>query len=187
MTNQIDFVYGQAICYSGFRDGQSPEIGVFPSYHEILEDLMILQGKWKYLRLYDCDQHSKTVLEVIRKEKLDFKVMLGAYIVAEVNNEGCPWGGMYEERQLIDNKKANQRKIDEVILLANEFKGIVFSLSAGNEATVDWTDHLVPVESVIDYVKQLQEQTNLPVTFCENYLPWLNKLKPLAEIGRAHV
>ncbi|MEI2710591.1 MAG: hypothetical protein V9E96_16495 [Chitinophagaceae bacterium] len=42
-----------------------------------------------------------SVLEVIQKEQLNFKVMLGAYIEAEMNNFGCPWGGgVYDEDQL---------------------------------------------------------------------------------------
>ena len=43
---------GKAICYSGFRDGQNPG-GIYPSYDEIKEDLLILHNYWKYLRLYD--------------------------------------------------------------------------------------------------------------------------------------
>jgi predicted transcriptional regulator len=39
----------------------------------------------------------KEVLEVIQNENLDFRVMLGAYIGAEMNNFGCPWGGSYSE------------------------------------------------------------------------------------------
>ena len=53
------------------------------------------------------------VLEVIRKEKLDFKVMLGAYIVAEANNYGCPWGGSYSEEQLLENKATNVNQTDQ--------------------------------------------------------------------------
>ena len=85
---------GKAICYSGFREGQHPE-GIFPSYERDKRRLIDTSRHWKYLRLYDCDQHAETVLDVIQKEKLDFKVMLGAYIVAEMNNFGCPWGGAY--------------------------------------------------------------------------------------------
>jgi len=33
---------GRAICYSGFREGQSPA-GIFPSYDEVKEDLLLLQ------------------------------------------------------------------------------------------------------------------------------------------------
>ena len=62
---------GKAICYSGFREGQEPG-GIVPSYDEIKEDLLMLHNHWKYLRLYDCDEHSDIVLEVILKEKLNF-------------------------------------------------------------------------------------------------------------------
>jgi exo-beta-1,3-glucanase (GH17 family) len=41
-----------AICYSGFRDGQSPDTGVYPSKEEIASDLSLLQGRWEALRLY---------------------------------------------------------------------------------------------------------------------------------------
>ena len=178
---KVHFEFGRAICYSGFREGQSPDLGIFPSYEEIKEDLMILHGHWKYLRLYDCDKHSEIVLQIIKEEELDFKVMLGAYVAAEVSNPNCPWGGEYNEKDLRRNKKLNQRRIDKLIRLANEYPEIIFSLSTGNEATVDWTDHLVPVESVIEYVRQVKAQTSQPVTFCENYLPWLEKIESLVE------
>jgi exo-beta-1,3-glucanase (GH17 family) len=172
---------GKAICYSGFREGQSPDNGVFPSYEQVKEDLLLLQGHWKYLRLYACDRHSEIVLEVIRNENLDFNVMLGAYITAEVSNPNCPWGGVYNEKDLRRNKKLNLRRIKKLIKLANEYPDIIFSLSTGNEATVDWTDHLVPVKSVIEYVRMVKAATKQPVTFCENYLPWLNKIKSLVK------
>lgn len=171
--------YGNAICYSGFREGQHPA-GKFPTYEEIKEDLLLLQNHWKYLRLYDCDQHAVTVLEVIKNEKLDFKVMLGAYIVAEMNNFGCPWGGgVYTEEELIANKAKNNYQIKKLITLANKYPNIIFSLSAGNEACVDWTDHYVPVESVINYVRMIKQGAKQPVTFCENYVPWITKLHDL--------
>lgn len=179
-TKELNIEAGKAICYSGFREGQQPG-GTCPSYEEIKEDLLMLQNEWKYLRLYDCDAHSATVLEVIQKEQLNFKVMLGAYIVAEVNNFGCPWGGSYSEEQLTENKEQNVTQIKKLIQWANQYPEIICSLSAGNEACVDWTDHYVPVQSVIYYVKMIKKGAKQPVTFCENYLPWLDKLKDLAE------
>ena len=177
----LPFEYGQAICYSGFREGQHPG-GRYPSYKQIKEDLLILHKNWKYLRLYDCDEHGERVLDVIRNEKLDFQVMLGAYIVAEMNNFGCPWGGgVYSESVLKNNRMQNIKRIEKLIRLANSYPDIVFSLSAGNEACVDWTDHYVPVDHVIEYVNQIKQGVKQPVTFCENYVPWLGKLKPLAD------
>ncbi len=170
---------GRAICYSGFREGQQPG-GICPSYDEVKEDLLLLQKNWKYLRLYDCDDHAQVVLDVIQKENLPFQIMLGAYIVAEMNNFGCPWGGgVYTEAELDANRIKNQNQIQKLIALANQYPSIICTLSAGNEACVDWTDHYVSVSSVIDYVKQIKKGAKQPVTFCENYVPWLSKLKPL--------
>ena len=176
---QFGFPVAKAICYSGFRDGQQPG-GVSPSYDEVKDDLLILQKNWKYLRLYDCDTHAETVLQVISKENFDFKIMLGAFIEAEMNNFGCPWGGgVYEEEQLVANRRKNEERIQKLIDWANKFPDIIFSLSVGNEACVDWTDHYVPVKRVIEFVRRVKKSSKQPVTFCENYVPWLSKLKPL--------
>jgi len=172
---------GRAICYSGFRQGQQPG-GVYPGYEEIKEDLMILHGHWKYLRLFDCDEHAKMVLNVIRQEKLDFKLMLGAYIVAEMNNFNCPWnGGVYPEEKLELNRLYNQNRINSLIEMADQYSDIIFSVSVGNEACVEWTDHYVPESRVLDFVNQVKSNINQPVTFCENYVPWLVKLQKLAD------
>jgi exo-beta-1,3-glucanase (GH17 family) len=177
---KVDFA--KAICYSGFRDGQQPG-GISPSYEEVKEDLVLLQPHWKYLRLYDCDEHALTVLKVIQQEKLDLKLMLGAYIVAEMNNQGCPWGGgVYEEEQLEENKKSNDQKIKRLIDWANQYPDIIHLVSLGNEACVDWTDHFVPVDRVISFAIKVKQHINQPITFCENYVPWLNYLKPLVEV-----
>ncbi|MCB0535358.1 MAG: hypothetical protein KDC61_06645 [Saprospiraceae bacterium] len=176
----LDLSPARAICYSGFREGQRPG-GVYPTYDEVKEDLLLLQQHWKYLRLYDVDQHGETVLEIISKEKLDFKIMMGAFIEAEMNNYGCPWGGgVYSGEQLEANKNSNVQKIRKLIQLARRYPDIIFSLSVGNEACVDWTDHLVPAEQVLAYVEELKGAATQPVTFCENYVPWLHPLKPLA-------
>jgi len=178
---QLDIPMGNAICYSGYRKGQSPDKDIHPTYEQVKEDLLLLQQRWHYLRLYDASQHAETVLEIIQAEKLNFKVMLGAFIIAEMNNYGCPWGVVYPEEDLRRNRKINLEKIEKLIDMANRYSDIIFSTSAGNEATVDWTDHYVPVENVIEYVRMLKKGTRQPVTFCENYLPWHNKLEPLVE------
>lgn len=171
---------GKAICYSGFRNGQRPGVH-YPSYEEVKEDLLLLNGRWKYLRLYDVDEHALTVIQVIHNEGYDFKLMLGAYIEAEMNNFGCPWkGGVYPEAILEANKSSNDRKIERLILWANQFPEIINCLSVGNEACVDWTDHFVSEDRVIEMVRKVKIEAKQPVTFCENYVPWLNRLKPLA-------
>ncbi|MDG1032597.1 MAG: glycosyl hydrolase family 17 protein [Luminiphilus sp.] len=172
--------YKRAICYSGFRDNQSPDIGVFPSESEILEDLLLLSGHWSALRVYACDVHTERVLRTIERERLPFKVMLGAYIGAEVNNPNCPWGGVYEDATLAANKEANRAELDRAIAWANRYPDIIDVVSVGNEATVDWTDHLIEPETVKAYASDVRSQIKQPVTFCENYVPWLTSLAELA-------
>ncbi|MCO5258315.1 MAG: hypothetical protein M9926_16335 [Lentimicrobium sp.] len=178
--HKLGIIPGNALCYSGFREGQKPG-GVYPGYEEVKEDLLLLKDHWKYLRLFDCDEHTRTVLDVITREKLDFRIMLGAYIEAEMNNFNCPWnGGVYSEEQLKRNSIRNYEKIEKLITFGNQYPHIIFSLSVGNEACVEWTDHYVPENRVLDYVRQVKANAKQPVTFCENYAPWILKLEKLA-------
>ena len=170
-----------AICYSGYRSGQSPVHGIFPSASQVREDLQLLQPRWKFLRVYDCSAHAETVLEVISRQQLDFKVMLGANMTAESSNPHCPWGAHFDEATLAANRIENDREIDRLIELAQRYPEIVFSVSIGNEASVEWTDHLVPVARLLDHARRLKAAIEQPITFCENYVPWTNKLEPLAQ------
>lgn len=177
----LNLPQGNAICYSGYREGQSPRTNIFPSYDEIREDLLILQDNWSLLRLYDCSQHAHTVLEVIATEDLDFKVMLGTDLEAEVSNPDCPWGADYSDEKLKENRLVNSKNINTMIRLANSHPTLVFAVSIGNEASVEWTDHMVPLENLIEYAKRVKSSVEQPVTFCENYVPWQEKLLPLTQ------
>ena len=171
---------GRAICYSGYREGQQPG-QAYPSLDQIRQDLLILQPHWPLLRLYDCTPHAERVLEVIRRDGLDFKVMLGAYLGAEMNNFGCPWGATHSEEQLEANVVENEAEVGRLIALANAHPDTVFSVAVGNEATVDWTDHFVPVHRMIKHVRRVKRSVKQPVTFCENYVPWQHKLRELVD------
>ena len=178
-TPALDIPFGDAICYSGYRERQSPVTGDFPSYDEVREDLLLLQPHWRYLRLYDCSLHAERVLEVIETEGMDLRVMLGANMSAEVSNPECPWGGQYGPETLAENRQANSDEIDRLVGLALRYPEIAFSVSIGNEASVAWTDHLVPVERLIEYAQRVRRSVPQPVTFCENYVPWTGKLAAL--------
>lgn len=181
-ANELGIEFGNAICYSGYRQGQSPVDGTYPSYEEVVEDLKILQGQWQYLRIYDCGHHADLVLDAIRIENLNFQVMLGADVAAEMQSPECPWLAEHPEEVLAENRKANDAQIGRLIELANEYPDIVFSVSIGNEASVEWSDHQVPVERLIEFAKRIKKTVQQPVTFCENYVPWNKKLEPLAEV-----
>jgi len=170
---------GRGICYSGYREGQSPVERIYPSLEEIHEDLLILQKHWRLLRLYDCSLHAERVLQIIRSEGLNFEVMLGGHLAAEMNNFGCPWGGTYSEAALAANVAENDAEMERLISLAQHYDDIVFAVAVGNETTVDWTDHFVPVERMVQHVRRVKRAVGQPVTFCENYVPWQGKLRGL--------
>jgi exo-beta-1,3-glucanase (GH17 family) len=174
-----------AICYSGFRDGQHPDRGqgaINPSKGEILEDLKILEEKgFKLIRLYDAKENSQTVLRLIREHDLELKVLLGAWLDAEVNNPGCPWQKEpYSAEKLASNKLSNQKEITQVISLAKSFQQQVVAVAVGNEALVEWNDHMVPVEQIIAYVKEVKAAIKQPVTVADNYDWWAKHGQELA-------
>ncbi len=175
-----------AVAYSGFREGQYPDRGdgaVNPSGDEILEDLRILVAHdFNLIRLYDSGANSRLTLELIRQHQIPIKVMLGIWLDAEFSNhEGCPWlDEPIPESQLAANTSRNAAELQRGVKLANEFKNIVVAVNVGNEALVDWNDHMVPIEKVIAYVKRVKEAIDQPVTVAENYVWWIRDGAELA-------
>jgi len=175
-----------AVAYSGFREGQHPDRGdgaANPSDAEILEDLEILVAQdFKLIRLYDTGENSVTTLELIREHDLPIMVLLGMWLRAEISNhEGCPWlDEPIPDDELAANTLANLAEIQRGIDLANEFSDIVVAVNVGNEALVDWNDHMVSLEKVIDYVRQVRLTIEQPVTVADNYEWWIKDGAPLA-------
>jgi len=53
-------------------------------------------------------------------------------------------------------------------------------VAVGNEALVDWNDHMVPVDSVISYVRKVRHSISQPVTVADNYNWWAHQGATLA-------
>lgn len=69
-----------------------------------------------------------------------------------MNNSGCPWGGSLSAAELAARAKANAAELERRVVLAAAHQNTVFAVAVGNEATVDWADHFVPVARMIDPV-----------------------------------
>ena len=175
-----------AVAYSGFREGQHPDRGdgaVNPSDDEILEDLNILVAHdFKLIRLYDTGENSVATLELIREHDLPIKVLLGIWLRAELSNhEGCPWlDEPIPDEQLAANTLANAAEVRRGIELARQFDDIVVAVNVGNEALVEWNDHMVPLDQVIAYVRDVKAAIEQPVTVADNYEWWIKDGAPLA-------
>lgn len=177
-----------AVAYSGFRVGQHPDRGagaVNPSDAEILEDLRILAAHdFGLIRLYDSGRNSRTTLELIRQHDLPIKVLLGMWLEAEVSNhERCAWlTEPIPDAELAINTLRNAAELRRGIELARQFDGIVVAVNVGNEALVEWNDHMVLLENVIAYVRQVQAAIDQPVTVADNYVWWMREGAPLAAV-----
>jgi exo-beta-1,3-glucanase (GH17 family) len=176
-----------AVAYSGYRAGQHPDQGQGaknPSDEEILEDLRILTRDLNFglIRLYDSGENSRNVLKLIREHKLPLRVMLGIWLSAEISNHrDCPWlDEPIPKEVLATNKENNRAEVKRGIKLANEYSDIVTAVSVGNEALVSWTDHLVKLNTVISYVKEVKSSIKQPVTVAENFAWWAERGEPLA-------
>ena len=188
VQTEQDLLAGEtiAVAYSGFREGQHPDRGEGannPSDEEILEDLELLRDNgFKLIRMYDTEENTRSTLELIRKHQLPIKVLLGMWLRAEFSNhEGCPWlDEPIPDEELAANKLKNLAEMERGIELATEFEDIVVAVNVGNEALVDWNDHMVPLEKVIEYVRFVKSSIDQPVTVADNYEWWIRDGAPLA-------
>ncbi|RMD91581.1 MAG: hypothetical protein D6814_18045, partial [Calditrichaeota bacterium] len=156
--------YGRCISYSGYREGQHPDKGIYPTQEQVLEDLKILEKHWIMIRTYGADQHSEDVLQVIRQNKINLKVMLGMWLDGDPKEPGD-----------------NEKQISTGIRLANEYRDIVAAVNVGNEVLVEWSDHKLPEETVIQAVRRVKAAIEQPVTVADDFLFWRDHGQRLAE------
>jgi len=168
-----------AVAYSPYRRGQHPDRGDggnAPSDAELLEDLRLLadEGRFPLIRLYDAGPTSERILELIDENQLPIKVMLGAWLSAELStHETCAWlKEPIPDETLAENRQRNLQELERVIALARRFPTMVVAVNVGNEVLVDWNDHRVSVEDLVGYIEKVKAAIPQPVTVADNYVPW---------------
>ncbi len=155
--------HGNALCYSGYRLGQTPKKEIFPTPAQVLEDLRIIERNWKLIRIYGSDRHSEDVLEAIRREKLPIKVLLGIWLDGTKESD-------------------NARQVATGIRLANAYPEIVVAVNVGNEAFVSWSDHKMTEERGLELVRQVKAAVRCPVTVADDQLYWREPAARLASV-----
>lgn len=173
--------FGKAICYSGYRAGQSPE-GTVPSKEEIREDLHLLaQEGYRYIRMYDPNNHAERALQVIQEDALPLRCIIGIDSFPEVNNPTSFFvKHHFTDEELKQHVQRNDNEIEKLITLVKKYSDYVAAVSVGNENTPMWTAHKVSNQRLIRHAKRLKEELSQPVTFCEGYYEW-PALQELAE------
>jgi exo-beta-1,3-glucanase (GH17 family) len=146
-----------AVCYSGYRVGESPNALIYPTADEIKQDLQLLvRGGFGFIRLFDSSQHAATVLQVIAENKLDIKVQLGVWISGPQATADA----------------ANQDQISKAVTLATTYPSAVVAVSVGNETLDSWSSVLTPPADLVTYIQQVRSQVPQPVTTDDMYPPF---------------
>lgn len=179
VQHTIDGDWRPAVCFSAYRDAHDPRTKTYPTVDQIAEDLRQVAPVWTLIRTYDCSPHADRTLEAIRQTGLPIKVLLGGWLDAEFANPANSWMD-WSKVDFEANRAGNEAEMERLISLANQYPDIVVAVAVGNEALVDWTDHPVTPERVLELVKRVKARVPQPVTVCDNWVPWRDGLVELA-------
>jgi exo-beta-1,3-glucanase (GH17 family) len=148
----------RAIAYSGYREGENPDLQKYPSEAEIQQDLeLLVRGGWGLIRLFDTGPHAERVLKVIRDRHLDLQVMLGVWI------SGAKAAHDAE----------NQDQIRRCVALVTQYDDLVAAISVGNETLDDWSNVRTPPADLAAYITQVRGLVRQPVTTDDSWLPFM--------------
>ncbi len=136
-----------ALGYSPFRDGQSPDQGVYPSVAQIEEDLTFLSQLTKRIRIYSA--RGPFALIPGMAAKLGLSVMQGI--------------------SLSKNAQENDEEIAGALARARE--GLIDSIVVGNEVL---TASSLPKRDLMSYIQRVKRDApaNVPVTTAEIGAQW---------------
>ncbi len=152
-----DFTSRRAVAYSPYRSAAtSADLAaeVIPKAN-IQQDLdLVLAAGFRLIRLFDSsDKVARQTLEVIRDNKLNLKVQLGAYVLA-------------------GDDAASRAELARCVALAKEFPSIVLAVSVGNETMVSWSFNKIAPSVMAGYLRTVRSQITQPVTTDDNYAFW---------------
>lgn len=156
---------GNAVAYGPFRDGQAPG-AQGPSDEQILEDLHMIAERWNLIRMYGSEW-AEPVLRLIRREELPIRVLVGAWLTTEVEQDA-------DGNEVVDAEAvaANVAQVEGAIHVANAYPELVAGLSIGNEIRVYWSDHQLHPDRLIGYVRTARERTAVPITVADDFNYW---------------
>ncbi|MBL7062644.1 MAG: hypothetical protein ISS49_00365 [Anaerolineae bacterium] len=137
----------RGMAYGPFREGQSPERGVYPTLSEVRQDMPLLKLVANGIRTYGC-RHLETVITATREVSLP--LTLGIWLS----------GNSEEDRAEIECAVSQVQ--------ANPH---IASIVVGNESILSgW----LTVTQVCSYTLEVQERTGLPVITAEPWHVWVN-------------
>jgi exo-beta-1,3-glucanase (GH17 family)/cellulose synthase/poly-beta-1,6-N-acetylglucosamine synthase-like glycosyltransferase len=138
----------QGFAFSPMRADDSPIENRLPEVEEIDEDLALLAKKTHAVRTYGVGGSLAAIPELAKK--YDINVTLGAMIDSDLEK--------------------NDEEIQKLISLADRHRHNVVRVIVGNEVILRGD---VPVEQLIDYLRLVRMQLDIPVSAAEPWHVWV--------------
>lgn len=137
----------KGIAYGPFREGQSPEQGIYPTLSEVRQDMPLLKLVSNGIRTYGC-RHLETVITATRE--ISLPLTLGVWLSGNAEEDST------EIACAVSQAQANPHVVS--IVVGNE------SILAGQ----------LTITQVCTYTQQMRESTGLPVTTAEPWHIWVD-------------
>jgi exo-beta-1,3-glucanase (GH17 family) len=138
----------KGLCYSPYRDNESPDNNVHPSVEEITQDLSFVGGLTSAIRTYGTTDNMEQIPLLCEQYGID------CYPGAWISKNECE----------------NKRQIDSLIKIANLGLSHVKGLNVGCETLLR---NDVTEAQLIEYISRVKEHTHLPVSTSEVWSTWL--------------
>ncbi|MGE0714253.1 MAG: glycosyl hydrolase family 17 protein [Alphaproteobacteria bacterium] len=147
----------RSVSFAPFRDGQSPLTKDYPSAREIEEDLTLLKGRVRGIRTYTSREGLEVVPELARK--LGLEVTMSAWIGSEA--------------------EINDREVDALIRLANEYPDVIRRVIVGNEVLLRKEQK---AEALAQYIRRVRAAVKQPVSYADVWEFWHRNKALAAEV-----
>jgi exo-beta-1,3-glucanase (GH17 family) len=166
-----DFTTRVTVNYSPYREATGPEqLGAeVITLAEIEQDLRLIRAAGiGMIRLFSSRAFGDKVLGVIRTQRLDLKVQLGAFVENPAPRDSVTRRPVFNAAVEADN----QAELAETIRLANLYSDIVKAVSVGNETMVFWSTKAIEPPTMAGYIRQVRTAVSQPTTTNDNWAFW---------------
>jgi len=165
-----EYLARKAVSYSPFRTSdranEKATLSDVDMKANITEDLnLLVAGNFKLIRLFDSsDEVAKRTLEVIKRDSLDIKVHLGAYVNS--------YKYVYDPNVIASIKAENQAELGRLIALSTDpdYQDIILAVSVGNETMVSWSPVPIDPADMAAYISYVRPRVTQPVTTDDNFV-----------------
>lgn len=150
---------------------------------ELIEQLNIISHKgFKLLQLFGDLETSKHIVEIIEEKQFDLTVFLGIQFLPELIDQEAEPSKVLKTKDVILNKKENQKNLESLIVLAKSYSHIIKYISVGYMNLANYDTHIISKAELSKYVKRVKQNVPQKVTYSDDFYIWNTQLEDFIHI-----